>query len=146
MLKLFVWEGVLFDYTAGMMVALAEDVEQARALIKLMRRLPSKVNLIPFNPFPGTRYERSEDDVIRSFQKILLDANVLTMVRRTRGDDIDAACGQLKGQVMDRTRRQEAFRLKLEAAQSIGRRSAGQSLQTDQQSQSDQQGVTHAAA
>ena len=54
--------------------------------------------------------------MIRAFQKILLDADVLTMVRRTRGDDIDAACGQLKGQVMDRTRRQAEFRRKLEEA------------------------------
>ena len=64
--------------------------------------------------FHGTRYERSDEDTIRAFQKILLDANVLTMVRRTRGDDIDAACGQLKGQVVDRTRRQAEFRRKLE--------------------------------
>ena len=76
--------------------------------------MPSKVNLIPFNPFVGTRFERSTDSAIREFQKILLDAGVLTMVRRTRGDDIDAACGQLKGQVMDRTRRQAEFRDKIE--------------------------------
>jgi 23S rRNA (adenine2503-C2)-methyltransferase len=72
-----------------------------------------KVNLIPFNPFPGTRFERSDEHDIRAFQKSLLDAQVLTMVRRTRGDDIDAACGQLKGQVMDRTRRQAEFRKRL---------------------------------
>ena len=72
-----------------------------------------KVNLIPFNPFPGTRYERPDESAIRAFQKILLDSQVLTMVRRTRGDDIDAACGQLKGQVMDRTRRQAEFRRSL---------------------------------
>ena len=79
-----------------------------------MRKVPSKVNLIPFNPFTGTRFERSDESVIRAFQKILLDAQVLTTVRRTRGDDIDAACGQLKGQVTDRTRRQADFRRKLE--------------------------------
>jgi 23S rRNA (adenine2503-C2)-methyltransferase len=77
-----------------------------------------KVNLIPFNPFPGTRYERSGDTEIRAFQKILLDAQVLTMVRRTRGDDIDAACGQLKGQVMDRTRRQAEFNKTLQDGKS----------------------------
>jgi 23S rRNA (adenine2503-C2)-methyltransferase len=75
----------------------------------------AKVNLIPFNPFPGTRFERSTEEDIRAFQKLLLDARILTMVRRTRGDDIDAACGQLKGQVMDRTRRQADFRKKLQA-------------------------------
>jgi 23S rRNA (adenine2503-C2)-methyltransferase len=79
-----------------------------------MRQVPSKVNLIPFNTFAGTQYERSDESTIRSFQKILLDAGVLTMVRRTRGDDIDAACGQLKGQVVDRTRRQAEFRRRLE--------------------------------
>ena len=103
---------VTFEYT--MMKGVNDKPEQARRLVKLMRRLPSKVNLIPFNPFHGTRYERSEETDIRAFQKILLDAGVLTMVRRTRGDDIDAACGQLKGQVVDRTRRQANFQRTLE--------------------------------
>jgi len=97
-----------------MLKGINDQPEHARQLIKLMRKVPSKVNLIPFNPFFGTRFERSEETVIRAFQKILLDADVLTMVRRTRGDDIDAACGQLKGQVVDRTRRQAEFRRKLE--------------------------------
>jgi len=104
---------ITFEYT--LMKGVNDQPEHAKQLIKLMRRLPSKVNLIPFNPFPGTRFERSGETEIRAFQKILLDANVLTMVRRTRGDDIDAACGQLKGQVMDRTRRQAEFRRSLEA-------------------------------
>jgi 23S rRNA (adenine2503-C2)-methyltransferase len=82
---------------------------------EVQRADTGKLNLIPFNPFPGTRFERSDEQVIRGFQKILLDNQVLTMVRRTRGDDIDAACGQLKGQVLDRTRRQAEFRRKLEA-------------------------------
>jgi len=79
----------------------------------------AKVNLIPFNPFPGTRYERSDEEDIRAFQQLLQQARVLTTVRRTRGDDIDAACGQLKGQVMDRTRRQATFR-KMLAEQGAG--------------------------
>ncbi|WP_386071439.1 23S rRNA (adenine(2503)-C(2))-methyltransferase RlmN [Tahibacter sp. UC22_41] len=103
---------ITFEYT--MMKGINDKPEHARQLVKLMRKVPSKVNLIPFNPFTGTRFERSEEEVIRSFQKILLDAHVLTTVRRTRGDDIDAACGQLKGQVLDRTRRQADFRRKLE--------------------------------
>ncbi|NCT66159.1 MAG: 23S rRNA (adenine(2503)-C(2))-methyltransferase RlmN [Rhodanobacteraceae bacterium] len=102
---------ITFEYT--MLKGVNDQPEHARQLVKLMRRLPAKVNLIPFNPFHGTRFERSDEDVIRAFQKILLDADVLTMVRRTRGDDIDAACGQLKGQVVDRTRRQAEFRRKL---------------------------------
>jgi 23S rRNA (adenine2503-C2)-methyltransferase len=103
---------VTFEY--AMLDGVNDKPEHARQLIKLMRRLPSKVNLIPFNPFHGTRFSRSGEETIRAFQKTLLDANVLTMVRRTRGDDIDAACGQLKGQVMDRTRRQAEFQRKVE--------------------------------
>src|SRR5690606_39056735 len=113
-------ESVTFEYT--LMKGINDQPEHARQLAKLMRQFDNavqardsgKVNLIPFNPFPGTRYERSDEATIRAFQKILLDSQVLTMVRRTRGDDIDAACGQLKGQVMDRTRRQAEFRRSLE--------------------------------
>ena len=113
-------DSVTFGYT--LMKGINDQPEHARQLARLMRQFDNavqskdagKVNLIPFNPFPGTRYERSGETEIRAFQKILLDAQVLTMVRRTRGDDIDAACGQLKGQVMDRTRRQAEFRRTLE--------------------------------
>ena len=103
---------ITFEYT--MLKDVNDRPEHARELVKLMRQLPSKVNLIPFNTFTGTQYKRSDESTIRSFQKILLDAQVLTMVRRTRGDDIDAACGQLKGQVIDRTRRQADFQRRLE--------------------------------
>jgi 23S rRNA (adenine2503-C2)-methyltransferase len=103
---------VTFEYT--LMKGINDSPVLAKQLVKLMRRLPAKVNLIPFNPFPGTRYERSDEDTIRAFQKILLDAGVQAMVRRTRGDDIDAACGQLRGQVLDRTRRSAQFRRRLE--------------------------------
>ena len=112
---------ITFEYT--MMKGINDQPEHARGLVKLMRKVDAqvqransaKVNLIPFNPFPGTRYERSDEADIRNFQTILLDSQVLTMVRRTRGDDIDAACGQLKGQVLDRTRRQAEFNRKLQA-------------------------------
>jgi 23S rRNA (adenine2503-C2)-methyltransferase len=103
---------ITFEYT--MLKDVNDKPEYARQLIKLVRQLPSKVNLIPFNTFTGTQFERSEETSIRSFQKTLLDAGVLTMVRRTRGDDIDAACGQLKGQVLDRTRRNAEFRRRIE--------------------------------
>jgi 23S rRNA (adenine2503-C2)-methyltransferase len=100
---------ITFEYT--LMKGINDQPEHARQLIRWMRKLPgnNKVNLIPFNPFPGARYERSGQAEIHAFQTQLLNANVLTMLRRTRGDDIDAACGQLKGQVMDRTRRQAEF-------------------------------------
>ncbi len=103
---------ITFEYT--MMDGVNDHPDHARQLIKLMRRLPGKVNLIPFNPFPGTRYARSKPEVIAAFQTILMQAGVMTMVRRTRGDDIDAACGQLKGQVLDRTRRAAEFRKRIE--------------------------------
>ena len=103
---------ITFEYT--LMKGVNDSPALARQLVKLMRRLPAKVNLIPFNPFPGTQYVRSDEGAIRAFQKILLDSDVQAMVRRTRGDDIDAACGQLKGQVLDRTRRSAQFRRNLE--------------------------------
>jgi 23S rRNA (adenine2503-C2)-methyltransferase len=114
-------ESITFEYT--LMRGVNDQPETARQLVRLMKKFSNavqfadagKVNLIPFNPFPGTRFERSGEAEIRAFQKILLDGGVLTMVRRTRGDDIDAACGQLKGQVLDKTRRQAEFRRKLEA-------------------------------
>jgi 23S rRNA (adenine2503-C2)-methyltransferase len=100
---------ITFEYT--LMKGINDQPEHARQLIKLMRKLPTcKVNLIPFNPFPGTRYERSNANDIRDFQTQLLNAGVLTMLRCTRGDDIDAACGQLAGQVTDRTRRSADIR------------------------------------
>jgi 23S rRNA (adenine2503-C2)-methyltransferase len=64
---------------------------------------PAKVNLIPFNPFPGTQYRRSPNEVIRQFGDELIQRGVMATIRRTRGEDIDAACGQLAGQVTDRT-------------------------------------------
>lgn len=133
---------VTFEYT--MMAGVNDLPEHARELARLMRQFDNavqmkdaaKVNLIPFNPFPGTRYTRSSDADIRAFQKILLDSQVLTMVRRTRGDDIDAACGQLKGQVADRTRRQAEFRKTLEMLDLRGESAAGD----------DQPDAVHAAA
>ena len=112
---------VTFEYT--LMKGVNDQPEHARGLIRLMRAFDNavqmkdaaKVNLIPFNPFPGTRFERPEEQAIRGFQKLLNNAGMIAPVRRTRGDDIDAACGQLKGQVMDRTRRQAEFRKRLDA-------------------------------
>ena len=105
---------ITFEYT--LMRDINDTPVLAKQLVKLMRRLPAKVNLIPFNPFPGTQYERSDETVIRDFQTILLNAGVQAMVRRTRGEDIDAACGQLKGKVADRTRRHAEFQRRVEAA------------------------------
>jgi 23S rRNA (adenine2503-C2)-methyltransferase len=82
-----------------------DSAEHAKALVKVLRGVPAKVNLIPFNPFPNTQYRRSSDAAINRFRDILIKADLITTTRKTRGDDIDAACGQLVGEVMDRTKR-----------------------------------------
>nr|WP_328797066.1 23S rRNA (adenine(2503)-C(2))-methyltransferase RlmN [Luteimonas deserti] len=105
-------ESITFEYT--LMKDVNDQPVHARELARLMREFDNrlqmkdaaKVNLIPFNPFPGTRFARPDDTAIRRFQKLLNESGRIAPVRRTRGDDIDAACGQLKGQVADRTRRQ----------------------------------------
>lgn len=114
-------ESITFEYT--LMKDVNDQPQHARELARLMREFDNrlqmkdaaKVNLIPFNPFPGTRYARPDDATIRRFQKLLNESGRIAPVRRTRGDDIDAACGQLKGQVADRTRRQADHLKRLEA-------------------------------
>jgi 23S rRNA (adenine2503-C2)-methyltransferase len=92
---------VTFEYV--MLEGVNDSPAQALALARLLKGHPAKVNLIPFNPFPGTRYRRSSAEAIRRFRDELLQRGVLATIRRTRGDDIDAACGQLAGRVIDRT-------------------------------------------
>jgi 23S rRNA (adenine2503-C2)-methyltransferase len=92
---------VTFEYV--MLDGVNDSPAQARALARLLKGRPAKVNLIPFNPFPGTRYRRSRPEVILAFLDQVLKGGVMATIRRTRGDDIDAACGQLAGQVIDRT-------------------------------------------
>jgi len=84
-----------------------DQPEHAAQMIELLRDVPCKINLIPFNPFPFSGYERPSNNAIRRFQDLLHQAGHNVTVRTTRGEDIDAACGQLVGQVMDRTRRSE---------------------------------------
>ncbi|MFZ9708555.1 MAG: 23S rRNA (adenine(2503)-C(2))-methyltransferase RlmN [Steroidobacteraceae bacterium] len=93
---------VTFEYV--MLDGVNDQLEHARALAKLLRGRPAKLNLIPFNPFSGTRFRRSPTPVILRFRDELIQRGVLATIRRTRGDDIDAACGQLAGRVNDRTR------------------------------------------
>ena len=80
---------------------------QARELIRLVRDVPCKFNLIPFNPFPDSDLNQPHREDVLAFAKILNDAGIVTTVRKTRGDDIAAACGQLAGEVKDKTRRAE---------------------------------------
>jgi len=93
--------GVTFEYV--MLDGVNDRPEHARQLAALLRGRPAKVNLIPFNPFPGTRYRRSGEEAIVRFRDLLIRGGVIATIRRTRGDDIDAACGQLVGRVTDRT-------------------------------------------
>ncbi|MGR3976383.1 23S rRNA (adenine(2503)-C(2))-methyltransferase RlmN [Acinetobacter sp. 1207_04] len=97
-----------------MLEGVNDQPEHAQQMIKLLKNLPSKINLIPFNPFPHAPYGRSSRNRIISFQKTLSDAGFVCTIRQTRGDDIDAACGQLVGQVADRTRRAEQWKKKVE--------------------------------
>ena len=86
-----------------------DQPEHARELVKLLKQVPCKLNLIPFNPFPNSDYKRPSEDAIQRFKMEMLKGKILTTVRRTRGDDVDAACGQLVGQVQDRTRRSQKY-------------------------------------
>ena len=93
---------VTFEYV--MLDGVNDSVEQAGQLARLLADRPAKVNLIPFNPFPGSEYRRSSQDVVDRFRQVLLDAGIMTVTRKTRGDDIAAACGQLAGRVSNRIR------------------------------------------
>lgn len=94
---------VTFEYV--MLAGVNDQPSHAHSLVRLVNGVPAKVNLIPFNPFGGTAYQRSSASAITKFQSILVRAGLLTTVRRTRGDEIDAACGQLVGRVQDRQKR-----------------------------------------
>ena len=82
----------------------------AHELAELLKDIPVKINLIPFNPFDQSDYRRVSNNALRTFQDILIKAGYTTTIRTTRGDDIDAACGQLAGAVNDRTKRSERYR------------------------------------
>lgn len=93
---------ITFEYV--MLEGVNDSPQQARQLAVLLRGHPAKLNLIPFNPFPGTRYRRSPAAAVERFRDELLRRGLVATIRRTRGEDIDAACGQLAGRVQDRTR------------------------------------------
>ena len=100
---------VTFEYV--MLDGVNDGISHADELVALVRDVPCKLNLIPFNPFPGSEFRTSPRPRIADFQKRLMDAGIVTTVRKTRGDDISAACGQLAGQVQDRTKRRLATRI-----------------------------------
>ena len=94
---------VTFEYV--LLAGINDQPEHARQLIALLQDIPCKINLIPFNPFPGSPFVRPSMNAVHAFERLLGDAGFVTIIRRTRGDDIDAACGQLVGQVADRSGR-----------------------------------------
>jgi 23S rRNA (adenine2503-C2)-methyltransferase len=94
---------ITFEYV--LLDGVNDSEQQARELVRLVRDVPCKFNLIPFNPFPETLYRRSKPEAIRRFRDVLMEADIVATTRKTRGDDIAAACGQLAGVVQDKTRR-----------------------------------------
>ena len=96
---------ITFEYV--MLKSINDSVAEARALIRLLQGLPAKVNLIPFNPFADAGFERSSDEAINAFRDKLSRSGIVTVTRKTRGDDIAAACGQLVGEVQARARRHQ---------------------------------------
>ena len=96
---------ITFEYC--MLDGVNDSEAHARELLALVIDVPCKFNLIPFNPFPASGLKRSSNQRIKAFAQVLMDAGIVTTIRKTRGDDIDAACGQLAGEVQDRTRVQE---------------------------------------
>jgi len=108
---------VTFEYC--MLAGVNDSVEQAHELVRLVRhRVPCKFNLIPFNPFPQSGLQGSPRPVVQAFAAVLQEAGMVTTVRKTRGDDIDAACGQLAGEVQDRTSVKQRISLRI-AAQKV---------------------------
>jgi 23S rRNA (adenine2503-C2)-methyltransferase len=98
---------VTFEYV--MLKGVNDQPEHASQLVKLLHNIPAKVNLIPFNPFPMTQYQRSSQETIDAFREKLIAHDIHTVTRKTRGEDIYAACGQLAGEIQDRTRRSQSW-------------------------------------
>ena len=114
---------VTFEYC--MLDGVNDSDQHARELVALVRHgaelVPCKFNLIPFNPFPESGLTRSQNPRIKAFAQILMDAGIVTTIRKTRGDDIDAACGQLAGEVQDRTKVQERMQKMAEYQKKFGK-------------------------
>ena len=105
---------ITFEYV--MLDGVNDSPHDARALVRLLANVPAKVNLIPFNPFPGTQFRRSPPQRIAAFQNVLIERGMTTITRKTRGDDIDAACGQLAGRVAPKSARVRRHRVLAHAA------------------------------
>jgi 23S rRNA (adenine2503-C2)-methyltransferase len=104
---------ITFEYV--MLKGVNDSIEHARALARQIGDIPCKLNLIPFNPYPHAIYQCSDKQTIDRFREYVSSKGIITVTRRARGDDIDAACGQLVGQFKDRSRRSAKYQLSLEA-------------------------------
>ena len=100
-------ERITIEYV--MLNGINDSDQNAHELVHVLKDIPAKVNLIPFNPFPETRYQRSSNNRIHRFRDILVNAGLVVITRKTRGEDIDAACGQLAGKINDKSRREIHF-------------------------------------
>ncbi|MCK4710010.1 MAG: 23S rRNA (adenine(2503)-C(2))-methyltransferase RlmN [Gammaproteobacteria bacterium] len=103
---------ITFEYV--MLKGVNDSLEHAQELVKILRDIPSKLNLIPFNPYPHAIYECSSGNAIHRFREYVVNHGIVTVTRKTRGEDIDAACGQLVGKVKDRSRRSQKYQVSLQ--------------------------------
>jgi 23S rRNA (adenine2503-C2)-methyltransferase len=114
-LKTYPKRHILFEYV--MLDGVNDTIQDAKAIIRLLQGVSAKVNLIPFNPFTGSEYQTSPLERVKEFQLRLIRSGIHTNIRKTRGEDIDAACGQLAGDVTDRTKRtQQHYAVSVDAA------------------------------
>jgi 23S rRNA (adenine2503-C2)-methyltransferase len=102
---------ITFEYV--MLKGINDSIDHARELVKLLKPVPSKLNLIPFNPYPNAQYQSSDQDTIDRFRDYVMQHGIITVTRKTRGEDIDAACGQLVGKVRDKSRRSLKYQVSL---------------------------------
>jgi 23S rRNA (adenine2503-C2)-methyltransferase len=108
---------VTIEYT--LLAGVNDQVEHAHELAQLLDGYPCKINLIPFNDFPNSGFKRPSGNAVSRFWKVLMEAGFIVTVRTTRGDDIDAACGQLVGDVNDRTKRSARYRAQYEELETL---------------------------
>ena len=108
---------VTIEYT--LLAGVNDQVEHAQELTQLLKDYPCKINLIPFNDFPNSGFERPSGNAVSRFWKVLMEAGFIVTVRTTRGDDIDASCGQLVGDVNDRTKRSARYRAQYEEVETL---------------------------
>ena len=104
---------ITFEYV--MLKGVNDSLDHAKELVKILKNIPSKLNLIPFNPYPHALYECSSGNAIHRFREYVVNQGIVTVTRKTRGEDIDAACGQLVGQFKDKSRRSQKHQLSIES-------------------------------